>query len=99
MDTPHVSTSEVEDTSWLQRVGRQEGLYRAIVKGSREGIGTAPAFQSFNVPGSPAQAATSLQSRRDPPALFVAGLLELAVGVLISLTLLLCLTDLAREFF
>ena len=90
MDTLHMSTNEVEETSGLQGFG---------MKRSREDIGTAPAFQSFNVPGSPAQSATSLQSRRDPPALFVAGLLELFVGVWISLTLLLCLTDLAREFF
>ena len=99
MDTLHVSTNEVEETSGLQGLGRQDGFRCGIVKRSRKDIQTAPAFQSFNVPGSPAQLATSLQSRRDPPVLFVAGLLELAVGVLISLTLLLCLTDLAREFF
>jgi hypothetical protein len=32
-------------------------------------------------------------------ALFVAGLLELAIGVWISLTLLLCLAELAERFF
>jgi hypothetical protein len=90
MDTSHMSTNEVEETSGFQGLGMER---------SREDIGTTPAFQVFNVPGSPAQLATSSQSRRDPPALFVAGLLELAVGVLISLTLLLCLTDLARGFF
>ena len=42
----------------------------------------------------------SLLSRREvPAALFVAGLLELAVGVWIGLTLLLCLAELAQGLF
>jgi len=70
-------------------------LCGGIVTHSRQDVGWARAL--FNVPNSPAQSAT--QGGELPTALLVAGLLELGVGVLISLTLLLCLVELATRIF
>lgn len=89
-----------EDASAVPGRRRHEGSYRAIVSRSPQNIRTAPELQIFNASGSPAPSAPSLLSRREvPPALFVAGLLELAIGALTGLTLLLCLVDLAQGLF
>jgi hypothetical protein len=95
-----VSIERNEDASGVQGRRRHECSYCAIVSRSPQDIRTAPALQISNVSDSPAPSATSLLSRREvPAALFVAGLLELAIGALIGVTLLLCLVDLAQQFF